>query len=585
MKRVLAIFLALTVIISCLSMSVFAEDGAALDIAAAATVTDGFDFYSMTVYYTTPVVVGYKYVVTADNVVKKDKDGNVVKDEDGNDVILNKAWIFDDAQSEYVVPVNQYMVSTDDGDKTSQVLAYGDTALKNKKYNTLFYGIDSTDLGLLSTGLAINTNYGITNIDSGTALTSISSVNVYGVREYYDDAGTPNPNFTMVDGYFLDQSVDAEGNNLRIDINGFVIDANNIWHSADGHRIEPFVETDENVYTWINLKSRLGEDGKVIDYTTITNQILIDSGVLTLPSTYAILGANDEYDATVDYDGDGEIKAAKDKKAYTSLVKAKKNWLESCDIQMYTIDYQDTNGDGKKTEDDLAGYNAADFEITQEMILIQKDKDGTPKTDINGNPFYVHGTPELGNPVTKVEISKLTVEIDAAGDQLYSDVASDPQQQNSVTITCGDLYTNIKTALDYVAEHPEKTYTDGVIIGTAKCVTTKTESVSESGYPSTMKSVEVVMEEGAAIPANAVLFFNFNVAVSQKEETKSYISKTQAKSALMTINKLAINLDNLPDADLPEEEESTGCFGTISGAAAVVALLGAAFVVVRKKEN
>ena len=502
MKKILAIILTAVMVLSSLSLFAFAAD-------EAAEPGDGFDFYSMTAHYKTAVVVGYKYVTKDDNIVKKDRDGNPVKDENGYDVIIDKAWIFADPSTEYIVPAVAF--TSKDGSYTNLILGYGDKALAKGKYQNVFYAVRSDAYGIDSSELSVTNTYGITNIGDKTAISIISAATLYGVSEYFDDAGTPNPNFSRdADGYFLDQEVDAEGNNLRIDVNSYVIDANGIWHSRDGHRIEPFVEVGEDTYTWIDLNSRKEggkPDGKIVDYTTITNAILLEKGVLkSLPEKYAF--ENTEADPEVDYDGDGKVGTTKDKRAFNNLVKEKEAWINSCSISMFTLDYIDADGDGKKTVDDLPEYNNPDRVITQDDIMVRTDK--------QGNKIFVQGSPAIGNPVTKVEIDRLTVEVDAIGTQLYDDVSADPQQKNIITITTGDILQNVEKAQAYVAENPDKVYKDGVIIGTAKSVTTKTEAGSEAGnIPSTVKSVDVELTEGVQIPANATLFFNFKVETQQ----------------------------------------------------------------------
>ena len=130
-------------------------------------------------------------------------------------------------------------------------------------------------------------------------------------------------------------------------------------------------------------------------------------------------------------------------------------------------------------------------------------------------------------------------------------------------------------------------YTDGVVIGTAKCVTTKTASDGTDGvYPSTLKSVPVELVEGVKIPANATLFFNFHVETQQPANEKKFMNKKDYN--LYTINKLAIDLERLPNAPKPEEPEKPqkkGCNNFIGGGFAMISLLAVAAVVIKKKED
>lgn len=596
MKKFLTVVLAVVLALSCLAIPVFADDE------AEGTTGDGFDFFSMTAHYTEAVVVSYKYVTKEDKIVKKDVDGNPIKDEKGEDVIVEKGWIFGDPTDTYVVPAVAY--TSKDGSTTNFVPGYGEKELGKGKNEYKFYSVVAPAYNIDSKNIAVTDTFGLTGIGDNTAISIISAAKLYGAMDFYDDAGTPNPNFTYKDGYFLDKAVDEDGNNLRIDVNGYVIDKNNIWHSRDGHRIEPFVEVGEKdgepILVWVDIAARLDEKGKIRDYTTITNQELIDKKVLTLPEKYATL--TEEFDSTVDYDEDGKVGSTKDKRAYNSLVKEKTQWLEGYSISMYTIDYIDADGDGKKTEKDLAifidanknetfdegealGYNSPDLVITQDNIMVRKDN--------QDNKIFVQGSPAIGNPLTKVVIKNLTVEIDALGTQMYSDVASDPQQQNEIVITTGDILQNIEAAQAYVAEHPDREYTDGVIIGTAKSVTTKTEMDKTAGaYPSTVKSVDVELVEGVEIPANATLYFNFKVKTQQPEREKNYL-KTDKKtgkptSTLLPINKQVIDVERIPPKPVeatPEPEQRSGCGNMIAGGIAVCAAMAVAFIVLKKKED
>lgn len=623
MKKFLTVVLAALIALSFFAVPSFADE-------ETAAIGDGFDFYSMTAYYEEPVVLSYKYVTKADNIQKMDIFGNPIFKENGDPELVDKGWIFADPADSYVVPAIAF--TSKDGTFTNFAPGYGEKEKGKGKFDELFYCVNAPSLGINSSAIAMTDTYGLTYIGDNTAISIKNAAKLYGATELYDDAGTPNPNFTRVDGYFLDKEVDADGDNLRIDINGYVIDKNYIWHSRDGHRIEPFVEIGEDedklpILVWIPISSRLDENGRVRDYTTITNEELLLKGVLTVPEKYAILtpafdatvdydengevNAEDEkyfkehikdyvaeMDAEYDYDGNGKIEARKDKSAYNSLVKSRKQWFESYSISMYTIDYADFDGDGKKTEKDnvvfidknkngifdegdIPAYNSPDRVITRDDIM--------KRTDALGNVMYVQGSPAIGDPLTKVAIKKLTVEIDALGTQLYSDVSADPQQQNEIIITTGDLYRNVKAALDYVAEHPEKEYTEGMIIGTAKSVTTKTEVVSGGGnYPETVKSVEVELAEGVVIPENATLYFNFVVKTQQPENQKSFLKKKDYN--LLSINKSAIDLEAMKDKETPTPGPKTvtvksGCGGMITGSFMVCAAMAVAFIVLKKKEK
>lgn len=54
------------------------------------------------------------------------------------------------------------------------------------------------------------------------------------------------------------------------------------------------------------------------------------------------------------------------------------------------------------------------------------------------NGYIIMGTPRIGTPVLNVSVKDITVELDALGTQLYDDVASDPQQKNTITLSIND---------------------------------------------------------------------------------------------------------------------------------------------------
>lgn len=571
MKKFFALFLIVAIAVTSLVVPAFAEEASA---------PGGLDFYSLTIHYETPVVVDFKYVTDEDQIVKKDASGNEVKDEEGNPVYLNKAYVWGDARSTYVIGVTEYSIKNEDGDVvTNQHLDYQEAVLKNKKYETLFYAVNAPDLGVNSSKLALNANYGLVDITNNTVIANKASVNVLGPQQFFDDAGTPNPNFTYENGYFLDVNKDADGNNYRIDVNGYVIDANNIWHDGDGRRVEPFVvlENDgKEEYIWIDIASRIA-DGIVIDYKTISNQSLIDKGILKMPEKYANLA--DEYDSTVDYDGDGTPGKSKDKVAYKALVKEKENWLSGSDIMLYRIDFQDTNGDGKKTDEDLAAYNSADKTFTEADILVSKTKDG--------KEMKVPGTPVIGTPISKVKVSKLSVEIDAMGESMPADLASDPQQKNEIIVTIGDLYDNVKAAVDYVAANSSKVYTDGKLVGSAKSVTTKTEMKEETGLPSTVKSIDLTLEEGIEFTPFANFYIQFKVETSQPAAASDFNYIAKKGYNLIAINKSKLDVTTIPDQPKATEapKQESGCGSLLAGSVAVMAVMAAAVVALKKKED
>lgn len=561
MKKIATLFLAIAVAVSCLSFVSFAADKEAA--------SDGFDFYSMTVHYEQPIITGF--VKTTDPIEVKGRDGKPLLDEEGQPVVLKKGgYVWADPTDTLVIPVVKYKDS--DGNYNF-ALQYDETAVKT--YNKdIFYSVVSKELGIDSSKLAINKNYGVTDIADHTVIVSRAAVSFFGPTNLYDDAGNPNPNFTKKDGYIVDKNVDENGNNYRIDENGYQVDANGVWFASDGHRVELFAEIGENQFKWIKLADRVDKDGIILPLSEITNEYLVEKKIIEMPAEYVDI--TDDFDETKDYDGNGTKGDSADKAAHKKLKSDKKSWLKGSCASTYVIDYKDYNGDGKKTTADLEGYKSKDATFTGEDIL---------KKDISGMILYTNGTPKAGEPLASVKIKNITLEIDAMGTQLYTDVASDPMQKNEIIVTFGDVYENVKAALDKVAADSTRYYTEGGIIGSAKCVTTKTEykADEEDAFPKTLKSVELVLEEGTEIPSNAFVYFNFNVKENQADYKKVYIKKTGNK--LATVNRAKLDVEKLPTKEVEESEGKKGCGSVIAGGVSVMSVLALAYVALRKKEN
>lgn len=141
----------------------------------------------------------------------------------------------------------------------------------------------------------------------------------------------------------------------------------------------------------------------------------------------------------------------------------------------------------------VSKYDNAQIYVVDENGEIAKDSQGNRR----------NATPEMGTPVMKTNISKITVEIDALGTQLYDDLASDPQQKNTITISLGNAVDNIEII-------PES----GTVIGTAKSVTTRTEATFSKRFEPTVVSVEVDATEevlNSISPAAKRLYVQFGV--------------------------------------------------------------------------
>ena len=558
MKKIFALLMTGALLVSTLAVPSFADEA---KVAGAG----GLDFYSMTIHYETPVVVDYEYVKKTDKYQMVDKNGNGIVDEDGKPVYLDKGYVFAEAKNTYVARVSEYI--------DNQELDYNED-VANAQGTIFASGIKCDDLGISNKELVYNKNFGIANIRDKSVINFNSSIGMYAVDRLYDDAGNRNPNFEYKDGYFID----AEGN--KIDDNGFIVDANNLWHDSEGMRVEPFVEIDGKLQ-WIDVASRLDANGVVTDYTTITNAVLVSKGMITPPEDVAL--ADKDFDESYDYNKDGKvfsetkknIDKINDKNAHKALEKNKDAWLNRSDVLLYKVSFIDTNGDGKINDADLTGYNDSSRVFTEENIEVSIGQ--------NNQETKVRATPVMGTPKTKAKITKITLEIDALGTSIPADVASDPQQKNEIYVTVGDLYENIVLANDYVSKNANTKYTKGSILGVAKSVTTKTEMKNEEGTPSTVKSVDVVLTEGVEIPVNANLYFNFKIQENQPEAAANFATKPGSNRP-MSIN--AYKFDETKDVEIVpvEEKQDKGCGSIIGGSAAVISAL-AAVVLLKKKEE
>ena len=208
------------------------------------------------------------------------------------------------------------------------------------------------------------------------------------------------------------------------------------------------------------------------------------------------------------------------------------------------------------------------------------DENGNIALDKQGNQR--RGTPALGTPVMKSHITSITVELDALGTQLYTDKASDPQQNNTITVSIG----NCKDNIDIIPGC-------GKILGVAKSVTTRTSMTwDRNTFDATMQSVplEMTQEELDAISPNSdKIYVEFGVSTIQGEEaySKKYIMANDYNSGL---KKQELTILTEEDASnyatpVPKDDGSGSFVGSllfwiIIGAVALLALAAVAFFVV-----
>lgn len=474
----------------------------------------GFDFHSITFHYSEPVVIGY--VMKERNVL--DENGEVVLDKRGNPK-TETYYAFGE-------PVDSYTIYATEN-KANQVLSSLEESLYTSygKNEANFYSVNSTELGIGETSLAY-TKYPapaayITQIQDKTAIELIGNNNVCGLGDFYDQAKTPNPNMVVENGFFVD-----EATGKKLDDNGYILDNNNFWHDTKGARVEAFIEDPNGALVWVPLSARM-EKGKVLANSEVTAAYLMEKGVISYPE----FGKTDEKKET-------EYKAKKDLYATTF-------------VQLYLIK-TDTNNDGKLSKEEIAAVDKADKVFTEADISVYTSPMGVKTLE--------RGTPASGVPKMKATITSVSVEIDALGTQLYSDVAADPQQKNTIVLSVGSVEDNIIIANEIVAKNPKKINNIGTIVGTAKSVTTKTSMALESNAELTKKSVtfDATAETLAAIKNGTPLYLNFHVATQQPVEgidvSETYFDFAEDDGEYY-VNKAETNKEDAEDGKIVSKAE------------------------------
>lgn len=510
-KKIFAVITLLLMIVS-----VFASVPAVMADDSEASAPGGLDFYSVTVHYKEPVLVNYY----EKRVKEEGLDGKTVT-KDG------KFFVNVDAESEdgKFLGKNDAPMLAD-----SLVIPSGVRSAGN------FYQVNSGD-GTIKTGLHYSkipyTNAFITHIIDGSAITTTSKVDLLGITAAYDSAPyvNQNPNVEYADdGYALAVEKDENGNNLKIDRNGYLIDTNNyIWKTSDGERIELFVAVpalrktgtfqgktpvvqvvDSGEMVWVPYSERFYVDedaninGKIKDVQSIG---------------YRYILTDDEYDAFLKDESQTSI---------TMHAAADYDEYKGAPAKAKTIVYAQTLRMNKELNPDT--YFNTDREFTANDILV----------DTNG--LIALGTPRMGTPIIKAKVASISLEIDAAGSQLYDNIADDPQQKNTITLSIGGTEQDALLYKKWFDEGfcTEETYNNLMtfVVGSAKSVTTKTEveftksnykGNDEYGYSPTVKSVTIEASEDVLnrIPANAFLFINFHIQENQPADiiTEEFANK------------------------------------------------------------
>lgn len=573
-KKVFAIVTLLMLVVSIFaSVPVMADEAATEEIG-------GLDFYSITVHYENPVLVSY-YETKVNNVKVKYFYNTDAETEDGKyeyqDKKKNTISLTTD---KFVIPAgnvgnaNFYQLSSDVADA---------------KINT----------GLWYSKLPYKNAF-LTHIVNGSAICTTSKIDLFGITDPYDDAPYEhkNPNVQYAaDGYALAAEKDANGNNLKIDVNGYLIDTNeNIWKISTGERVElytrvpvvkktgvknskgePVTEIElSDEYEWVSFNDRFDENNKIVNIKTLEYMYMVDQ---------------ETFDAFIKDDNQLTLKLSRtdDAEAYK---KAPGKGKKKAYVSTYLVD----------STKDSATYMSKDRQFTQADIVV----------DESGNVAYT--TPRVGTPLINAKIKDITVEIDALGTQLYKDnLSADPQQKNTITISINECEYNANLYKQWFNEglytQAEYDKLSKFVVGTAKSETTRTEintdknaykSKAEYGYSPTVVSVSINANPDilAKIPATAKIFVDFDINTQQPaaawDETyinKMVIKDTSTKGSTVIVEKVKIVTDEKPvkPAQPVVQSSSFPTWAIIAIVAGGVVLLAAIVVVIviviKKKKN
>ena len=604
-KNVFAIITSLILLISMFaSMPVIADTTTAEEIG-------GLDFYSITVHYENPVLVSlYKTKIEVEN----DK---------GKKTKVDVEYFYNtNAESEDGKYVN------DKGEALTAdklVIPAGTKSIQNF-YQTI---TDSDASSVIKSAMWYSKlpykNAFLTHITNGSGICTTGKVDLFGITDVYDDAPYEhqNPNFKYADdGYALAAETDENGTQLKIDINGYLVDtANNIWKTSNGERVELYTQVPvikktgefeslrkcpacnkrkpsseknavwtcscgqevkgdpvtmvalSDTYEWVSFNDRIGENGKIVDIQTLEYDYMVTEEEYTnfLSSSENVLNMY-RVKNTEDYD-----KAPKNAK-YTTYV-------QTCLV------------DKEKTPDT---YWSTDRQFTTDDIV--RDENG----------YIAYGTPKVGTPVLNAKVKDITVEIDALGAQTYDDLASDPQQKNTITISINDCDYNANLYKQWFDEglYTQEEYDElcRFVVGTAKSKTTRTEvninkgeykDDKEYGYSPTVASVSIgaSAEILAKLPQSAKIYIDFDINEQQPEaawdETyqKKMLYKEDGASSVINAKVTTLTDADKPVKKAPIAAQNDGGFPTwaifaiAGGAVVIVAVVVVVIILLKKKKK
>ena len=529
-KKIFAILLTLILVVSMFaSVPVLADEANSDEVG-------GLDFYSITLHYDAPVLVSY-YETKIEVVNEKGKKEKVAV----------KYFYNTDAESDegkFVDSKNNEMRS----DKL--VIPAGTKTISN------FYQVSAENMktGMWYSKLPYKNAF-LTHILDASGICTTGKVDLFGITEPYDDAPYEhkNPNIQYADdGYALSTALDSNGNNLKIDVNGYLVDTSDlIWKTSNDERVELYTQipvvrktgekdrkgkpvtevvlSDE--YEWVPFDARKDENGNIVDIQSLQYKYMI---------------TDEEFDAFLESeDNVKKLYRATNDEAYDDATNKGKYiaYVLTCLVDKNKDASTYWNTDRVFTSDDLV-------------------------RDANG--YVAYATPRVGTPLLNIKVKDITVEIDALGAQTYDDLASDPQQNNTITVSINDCKYNSDLTNQWFSEglYTQEEY-DALakfVVGTAKSQTTRTEinlnkneykDMKEYGYSPTVKSISLGASDVilSKLPTNAKIYVDFSIKEHQPAEAwnenyqKKMISKSTDTNASTVITE---KIDLLTDEDKPK---------------------------------
>lgn len=566
-KKIFAILMTLILIVSLFaSVPVIADEADSGEVG-------GLDFYSITLHYESPVLVSY-YKTKIDVVNEKGKTQKV-------DV---EYFYNTNAESDE----GKYIDDKDNALTSDKLIIPAGTKTAGNFYQM---SAENMKTGMWYSKIPYNNAF-LTHILNQSGICTTGKVDLFGITDPYDDAPYEhkNPNVQYADdGYALSTTVDKNGNNLKIDLNGYLVDtSDNIWRTSKDERVELYTQipvvrktgekdrkdkpiteivlSDE--YEWVPFDARLDKNGKIVDIQSLQFKYMI---------------TDEEYDAFL-----------------ASNENVKKLYRASSDEA-----YDDAPNKGKyiafvltclvDKEKDAATYFNTDRVFTADDLV----------RDANG--YVAYATPRVGTPLLNIKVKDVTVEIDALGTQKYDDLASDPQQKNIITVSINDCKYNANLTNQWFTEglytQEEFDELSKFVLGSAKSETTRTEvnmtkGDYKDGYSPTVKSISLgaSAEVLAKLPTSAKIYVEFEINENQPAAAwdDNYQKKMIAKSTDKKSTVITERVDILTDEDKPEIKQQPvvdngfptwAIIAIVAGGVVLVAVIVVVIIVVSKKKK